>query len=228
MWFCERTAAVLHCYRSIVVFVLRIITGEKKGKIRDFPTMGASEQTPCCENECQVTMTTVSPPLVCNVCRRRAAIGWECWGTGWRSLLLTRWPCCKGQKWPVLKDSKQVTQKHSFNAGWLAPALEWGGRTFMCLCPGAHCLKVCLCSHILIQECLLLCGALWCIQMPNSDNIWAFLGTGEVNYKSIKACFFAKVVQGDLTESRSLSSTLYPFIPEWALCCYSKEYVFSI
>lgn len=69
--------------------------------------MGASEQTPCCANDCQVTMVMVNPPLVRNVSRRRAVIGWECWGAGWRSLLLTRWLCCKGQKWPGPKDSKQ-------------------------------------------------------------------------------------------------------------------------
>lgn len=31
----------------------------------------------------------------------------EYWGTGWRSLLLTRWPCCKGQKWRVPKTTTQ-------------------------------------------------------------------------------------------------------------------------
>lgn len=31
-----------------------------------------------------VTMATVSPPLVWNVTRRRVAIGWVHWGTGWR------------------------------------------------------------------------------------------------------------------------------------------------
>ena len=68
--------------------------------------MGASVRTPCSADECQVTMVTVSPPLERSV-SRRAAIGCECWGTGWRNLLLTRWPCCKGQEWPAPKDSKQ-------------------------------------------------------------------------------------------------------------------------
>lgn len=31
-----------------------------------------------------VPMATVSPPLVWNVTRRRVAIGWVRWGTGWR------------------------------------------------------------------------------------------------------------------------------------------------